>query len=153
MKQVRHFNSGGEAAVFGSKFGVAARWTEDGWVVEWDDGEPEPASSFDGIVSRNGGEPAPEIPYTGGKSIKDSFLDVLASKETVDALGHLIASASQPAEIVQRQRVVGLSVADMEDETLTVTMETRFFTVTKEQAQLFKVGSEIEVVLRPAPLA
>ena len=77
---------------------------------------------------------------------------------------------SQPAEIVQRHEVhsitrcyvdrkegvkketefgMNLCAIDKGQET----GPTRTFLLSREQAQMFKVGSIIEVVLRPAPLA
>ena len=136
MMQRKVFDSVGEAEVFASERGVRASFAGDCWEVGWDDEVPfDPEKhtvAFERIVSRNGGE---------GK---------------VDA----------PAEIVQRHTVAGLSytfAAEGKDDACTVSLravngpyntgEMRHFGVSKEQAMLFRFGSIIEVVLRPAPLA
>lgn len=116
-----------------------------GWLVAWD--EPE---SFESIVSRNGGEP---MDHRGDALVYSQFD---TAKHTVEA----------PVEIVQRHRVVTISEAygpSSKADEFTVglraisgpfnTRDLRLFAMSREQAQLFKVGSEIEVVLRPAPLA
>ena len=128
MMQRKVFDSVGEAEVFASERGVRASFAGDCWEVGWDDEVPfDPEKhtvAFERIVSRNGGE---------GK---------------VDA----------PAEIVQRLKVktIGQYTAfDFHVDLCEVKKPHRMvsFRVTKDDADRFKVGSEIEVVLRPAPLA
>lgn len=111
------------------KEGAAVRVCGDEWEVTWtgEKAAPEPPSAFERIVSRNGGEDAPE-------------------------------------ELVQRHKVVGIVETPLHtdaSEEYTVSLrpvlgayrDIRLFGVSEEQAQLFKVGTEIQVVLRPAPLA
>jgi hypothetical protein len=146
------FNDVGRALEFAEKHGTLVKGDGTvGWTVEWDGTDTEPPSAFERIVSRNGGEPSLDATYTGGKTIRDSFIDAL----------------KEPAEIVQRHRVTGITDSvdgpAPSDEAFSVSLramsgpygvhESRFFAMSKEEAQQFKVGSIIEVVLRPAPLA
>lgn len=117
------------------KEGAAVRVCNGGWEVTWtgEKAAPEPLENFPGEA----------------KMLRDFAL-----------------AEKKPAEIVQRHTVAGISetvAAQYKDEAYTVSLrakdgpyntgEYRHFGMSKEQAQLFKVGSEIEVVLRPAPLA
>ena len=128
MMQRKVFDSVGEAEVFASERGVRASFAGDCWEVGWDDEVPfDPEKhtvAFERIVSRNGGE----------------------------------GSVDAPAEIVQRLKVktIGQYTAfDFHVDLCEVKKPHRMvsFRVTKDDADRFKVGSEIEVVLRPAPLA
>ena len=127
MMQRKVFDSVGEAEVFASERGVRASFAGDCWEVGWDDEVPfDPEKhtvAFERIVSRNGGE----------------------------------GSVDAPAEIVQRLKVktIGQYTAfDFHVDLCEVKKPHRMvsFRVTKDDADRFKVGSEIEVVLRPAPL-
>ncbi len=119
------FNDVGRALEFAEKHGTLVKGDGTvGWTVEWDGTDTEPPSAFERIVSRNGGE---------GK---------------VDA----------PAEIVQRLKV--RSVGEESDDLFYVCLGSPgqergavFIPISQADTSRFKVGSIIEVVLRPAPLA
>lgn len=146
MRQTKWFATPNEASAFIAGKSDADFWPSDGgWTVSWD--EPEPPSAFERIVSRNGGEPECQLP--------DPFDYTRNTKA---------AHSDAPAEIVQRHTVMGIWESyDGPDKVWAFTVslrprtgpydELRYFAMSKEEAQQFKVGSIIEVVLRPAPLA
>ncbi len=141
MRQTKWFATPNEASAFIAGKSDADVWpSSGGWSVAWD--EPEPPSAFERIVSRNGGEPSLDATYTGGKTIRDSFIDAL----------------KEPAEIVQRLKVrsVGMECDDSFYVCVCFPGQEHgsvFIPISQADTSRFKVGSIIEVVLRPAPLA
>ena len=125
MREV--FNDFHAAWVFSTgREGAAVRVCNDGWEMTWtgEKAAPEPPSAFERIVSRNGGE------------------------DKVDA----------PAEIVQRLKVrsVGMECDDSFYVCVCFPGQEHgsvFIPISQADTSRFKVGSIIEVVLRPAPLS
>lgn len=132
------------------KEGAAVRVCGDEWEATWTgertSPEPEPPSAFERIVSRNGGEPM------------DHRGDALAYSQFDYARNTKSAHSDAPAEIVQRLKVKTIgqyTASDFHVDLCEVKKPHRMvsFRVTEADTSRFKVGSVIEVVLRPAPLA